>query len=315
MSKTEKRFFRCSICDAVDFTFVGYSGFYASRTTARICRNCGLVCLNPRWDEAGYAEYYRGAYYGTYLTLDNSTNPSDVRGLSISKVTAQFADPSASILEIGAGFGGNMRALHSNGYSNLTGIEVDSHCCQSIKDNIPTCRLFNGTLNDYTSATREKYDVIILSHVLEHFVEPNDALLQVRSLLKPDGKLLILVPDTGYPHRLLAQLTTPHTHYFTKRTLDLILRKCGFENLFTYDHLPGDIFILCRSVALNMVQPPLETSEYFEQLQRLRIEWLTAWPRQLGRRLCEFMLSERQARSLWLKFQDTRKRLFSHQLP
>jgi SAM-dependent methyltransferase len=308
MSKFKKFLFRCSNCNGAAFTFVGFSGIYSSRTTARICRKCGLVCLNPRWDEAGYAEYYRSAYYGSYHSLDNTSDLPDERGRSVSKVTAQIADPSALILEIGTGFGGNLRALFANGYRNLTGVEVDHQCCQFIKEKIPTCRLVNGTLDEYASATHEKYDVIIISHVLEHFVEPSVALQQVHKLLKLGGKLLILVPDTGYPNHLIAQLTTPHTHYFTKRTLDLILRKCGFESQCTYNDLPGDIFIMCRSIAANTVQLPLPNSEYSEQLRRLRIEWLTAWPSQLGRRLSELMVSECRARALWQKFHDARKR-------
>ena len=305
MENMKKHQFCCSLCDAVDFTAIGFSGFYSSRTTARICRKCGLVCLNPRWDEAGYAEYYRKAYYNSYLSLDSMDSLPGERGLTITKVTAQCVDTSASILEIGSGFGGNLIALSQQGFGNLAGVEVDDRCCRIIHEKLPSCNIFNGTLGEYAFTKHEKHDLVILSHVLEHFVEPKVALKQISTLLKLDGKLMILVPDTGAPRHLMQQLTTPHTHYFTHRTLNLLLHTCGFENLKRYDDLPGDIFILCQRTASKLAPPPLRTSEYSERLRSVGVEWLTAWPNQLGRRLCELILSEQQARTLWQRIRNT----------
>jgi hypothetical protein len=38
------------------------------------------------------------------------------------------------------------------------------------------------------------FDVVVLSHVLEHFSNPGQVLSQVRQLLKPDGILIVIVP-------------------------------------------------------------------------------------------------------------------------
>ncbi len=308
MKKVNKYLFHCSLCGGTDFATLGFAGGFSSRTTSRICRKCGLVCLNPRWDEAGYAEYYRNAYYRAYHFLEKVTPQTDQRGEAIAKGTSQVVGQTASILEIGAGFGTNLMSLCQHGYRNLACIEVDANCCRVIKEHIPSCRVFAGTLAEYVSAEREKSDVVILSHVLEHFVEPRAALMQVRKLLKPEGLLMILVPDAGPPHRLLRQLTTPHTHYFTRVTLSLIVRSCGFEEPTEAAPRPGEIFFVCRR-SDHGTEPPVVAAEFPQQIRRARKEWLTEWPNQLGRRVVEIVFSERLASAMWRKVSRLRNNL------
>lgn len=288
----------------MDFSAVGFTGFYSSRTMARICRKCGLICLNPRWDEAGYAEYYRSSYYHSYLAVENLHPQPDERGEAITTATSQIAPSTASILEIGTGFGTNLVSLFRRGYSNLSGIEVDEKCCRVIQDSIPSCKIFHGTLEDYVATETGKHDLVILSHVLEHFVDPGIALKQVRKLLRSDGKLMILVPDADPPNRLLQQMTTPHTHYFTRWTLGLMLQSSGFESPSEVTHRPGEIFFVSQC-ARGEIEPTVFKFEFQQQMRRVRREWLTEWPNQLGRRLCEFMISERLARNLWRRVKGT----------
>jgi SAM-dependent methyltransferase len=52
-----------------------------------------------------------------------------------------------------------------------------------------------STIEDYVSNSSEKFDFIIMSHSLEHMMEPRLALEAVGALLKNTGKLYVEVPD------------------------------------------------------------------------------------------------------------------------
>lgn len=44
--------------------------------------------------------------------------------------------------------------------------------------------------------SQESYDVIILSNVLEHVLDPLEMLTNVRRLLKPGGQVWVSLPNT-----------------------------------------------------------------------------------------------------------------------
>jgi SAM-dependent methyltransferase len=79
------------------------------------------------------------------------------------------------------------------------------------------------------------FDFVTLFHVLEHLPEPRAALQYVRKLLKPDGNLILQVPNVeSLQARLFGSrwygLDVPrHLINFTPRSLDLLLREAGFE--------------------------------------------------------------------------------------
>jgi len=62
----KRKFYTCPVCNTSHFKKIYEAGIFSSILTACVCKDCGLVCLNPRWDEDTYANYYRNEYYGEY---------------------------------------------------------------------------------------------------------------------------------------------------------------------------------------------------------------------------------------------------------
>lgn len=75
----------------------------------------------------------------------------------------------------------------------------------------------------------EKFDIIICSHVLEHLVEPQTVLSQLRSHLSRNGFIYIEVP-----HQIWAGIScigpdpTTHINFFTQKSLEYLLQKSQF---------------------------------------------------------------------------------------
>ena len=102
--------------------------------------------------------------------------------------------PSGSVLGVGANTGKLMEFLAGHGFGPLTGLEPNDACAQQAR---------NAGLDVVTGWFTEDetppgpFDVIVISHVLEHIREPIEALALARDRLRPGGLLAIFVPNAA----------------------------------------------------------------------------------------------------------------------
>jgi 2-polyprenyl-3-methyl-5-hydroxy-6-metoxy-1,4-benzoquinol methylase len=80
------------------------------------------------------------------------------------------------------------------------------------------------------------FDLIILSHVLEHVTQPIELMLQVASLLKPVGICYVEVPglmnlQQWYSGNILEYLQNAHRWHFTQATLEAVLNRAGMKSV------------------------------------------------------------------------------------
>ena len=104
-------------------------------------------------------------------------------------VETAAASREARILEVGCGFGGNMIALKTAGFSRVMGVDVNP---QTVAANLAkgldcvTADGFDG----------KDFDIVIMAHVIEHFQpEPLMVFLdRYLDALKPGGVLIVSTP-------------------------------------------------------------------------------------------------------------------------
>jgi len=72
-----------------------------------------------------------------------------------------------------------------------------------------------------------EFDLVVLWHTLEHIPSPQGPLAELRELLKPSGFLLVQVPDIERTPFDMAVID--HTSHFSRRTLEILCRRAGFE--------------------------------------------------------------------------------------
>ena len=89
----------------------------------------------------------------------------------------------------------------------------------------------------------EDFDLVIAGDVIEHLTDPRAALEHMRQVLRPDGQVLLSVPNVGhwYPRTRVALgrfgydrrgiLDETHLRFFTRRTLVRMVRQAGFDVL------------------------------------------------------------------------------------
>jgi SAM-dependent methyltransferase len=66
------------------------------------------------------------------------------------------------------------------------------------------------------------FDMVILSHVLEHLIRDHDALLNIRKVLKDEGIFWLAVP-------FFSDRQNDHIRIYSKLTTERLLQACGFE--------------------------------------------------------------------------------------
>lgn len=93
--------------------------------------------------------------------------------------------------------------------------------------------IYEGMLEDYAAQTDRQFDAITAFEVLEHVPNPRSVLDSMASLLKPDGLLLLSVPNLDDPYMLhlrnAASVPPVHINFFNRRSMAQALRNAGLE--------------------------------------------------------------------------------------
>jgi 2-polyprenyl-6-hydroxyphenyl methylase / 3-demethylubiquinone-9 3-methyltransferase len=104
------------------------------------------------------------------------------------------------VLDVGCG-----RGFYTNNIARLPfvkqviGLEVKEENLTLARKNQPNKKVEYLTQDFYNWQTTKKFDLIILSEVLEHLVDDELALKKLKKLLKKNGRLIVTVPHSNYP--------------------------------------------------------------------------------------------------------------------
>lgn len=106
------------------------------------------------------------------------------------------------ILDVGCAVGVNGKYLLDNNYANVVvGIEYDENMAHEAS--VHNTRIFCGDLNN--SSFRKSiieanytFDYILFGDILEHLNNPSTVLRDLKSKLKPNGKIIISLPNIGH---------------------------------------------------------------------------------------------------------------------
>lgn len=101
---------------------------------------------------------------------------------------------------------------------------------------------------------QDRFNVVHLSEVLEHVVDPINFIGLIRKVLRPGGIMCIVVPNDYNPFQLALKkacgfnpwwVAPPHhINYFNFNSLESIIKKSGFKIILKETSFPIDIFLL-----------------------------------------------------------------------
>jgi 2-polyprenyl-3-methyl-5-hydroxy-6-metoxy-1,4-benzoquinol methylase len=104
-------------------------------------------------------------------------------------------------LEMGPAEGLMTRHLYEH-FSQLTLVEGAEGFVRELRDRYPKANVHCSLFEDFS--TREKFDTIVLGHVLEHVDEPTTILARAKQWLAEKGVIVAAVPNARSVHRQAA---------------------------------------------------------------------------------------------------------------
>jgi len=238
------RSIKCPSCSAPTLKkidFLNTSHPHAPQLTGLeiyVCEKCDLGFAYPYRSIEDMNDFYKNYYRAA--GADHKFRPTrNLRKYPSFRVMAQWAlclpyiDRSKSIRVLDVGPGGTASAETTQ----LMGIKCEFHAVEPDKYSGQALQemgvvLIQDSFHTRTSLPVATYDVIIMSHVLEHYSgsEVGGILNKLNTLMGSDSILMIEVPNA--PMRTYGTLRSndsPHLLFFSKKALISLLVKHGFE--------------------------------------------------------------------------------------
>ena len=232
------------------------------------CENCGSVFLHPYYFGEASAVYSDPRYFGEYYpgNIHSGGGPPagkvelsaygrwNSRRQARRLLRMAGLDPSvrlARVADIGCAHGFLVQAFAEEG-CDAYGIEVSE---QALKAQGRGLNVYHGRLEE-APFEDGYFDLIVANQVIEHIVDLGSLCEALHRTLKPDGRVILTVPNDLEGARSLIWRRRPwwlippmHVRYFTRASAQRIFARHGFrlERAFA----TGEI-------ATTILNPPLK---------------------------------------------------------
>jgi len=266
-SSLEKEKVECPICGSSSVSFIGEGDRYGMGLEVDGCNTCGLAFVNPRPVKSAMDDFYKTKYREFYESVEVPSldyvakGPFQSRADFVVGVLRRYLDEDVhgELLDIGCAEGTLLKTIKEDfPCLSINGLEPNPNFAAFAREHTGTGNIFSGTFEDFLNgAGSEKYDVITITHVLEHMPDPVKTLSMLRALLKKDGLLYVEVPNIlDVRSKSIAQIHIAHLIYFDPVTLQLCLDRAGFQ---VQDGLLNDLPAKTPSMSV-VARPALEAS-------------------------------------------------------
>ncbi len=126
------------------------------------------------------------------------------------------------LLEVGCGEGALLDRLRAEGHQNLMGIDLSGPSVAAAK--AKGLDVVHGAVEQLLAAN-ETYDIVVLSHVLEHVAEPRHLMETLVPMLRPGGEILVCLPYSPLSLEIdQHEITNLPPHHLTRWNLSSLRR-------------------------------------------------------------------------------------------
>lgn len=231
-----------------------------------------------------YAEIYAADLDGQAKWLEYGAKE---KADSIDLLTKHFGIKPMSVLELGCGTGAVIKeCARRNLASRYVAVDYAQEALERLRREAQGIECVAADITDAAFHLEEPFDVVILSHVLEHLEDPAGFLRAIKGRLH-FRHLIIEVPLEGL---LLLRMKAwvvgrnnpaGHVQFFTRRSFKLLLDEAGFavagERWFVPEMSVESIRFVCKKDGIGKIRTlyTLFTLRYLARL--LRPVWKRYW--------------------------------------
>ena len=250
-----------------------------------ICRSCGLIRAKEYWDEKSTNDYYSNWYRKKYGGEDNPDKSYSDLSKS-SKLVFDFVNEHLCkikkphyVFDIGGGAGGRLDLFKKDGNCFL----FDFNKTFLKKANEMGIKATEGGV-EKLNLIKEKPNLVILSHVLEHFVNVDKELeilkknLMIGSLVYLELPGINSLKEGRREYDFLKDIHWPHVFYFSSDVLNNLMKRYGFRclksntlisALYEYTGETGELENHHDTVCLQIKSAEIKRRLYAWQLRRI----------------------------------------------
>ncbi len=250
----------CPICSSKaesmkEFSYIDLSDIdlnYTQKVCS--CENCGFVFVsNPLEKENLESKYNRNSIYefnGRKKDSIESQKNRDDGNRHFSFIQSALSDVE-TVLEIGCA-SGYLLSLFKKAGKIVYGVEPSQENVCSAKY-FYDIDMYCGLVEDFLKKENSpKYDLVILSHVLEHIKNPKLLIQQIKSICK---YIFIEVPcielkKVDQPYGFFCN---EHFGYYSMNSLDYLMNSCGFKCKNMYIHIDSKYVIPSGFPAISSI--------------------------------------------------------------
>lgn len=203
------------------------------------CNVCGMCFLNPQYSQEAYEDFYSNEYYlNSQEDIDANRVYLSEYYATIHPVMEKFLKTfkqDGRYLEAGVGSGVWFDFLRKYDADfekrEIHALEPSFSCATYLSKRFPTVNVHRQIIesNDFSAGF---FHNVFCSALIEHFCDPLFSLLHFNQMMAMHGHIMFLTP--AFDEQCLHAGATrffkfTHTFYFTKKSLQAILKKAGFE--------------------------------------------------------------------------------------
>jgi len=180
----------------------------------------------------------------------------------------EFPKKGQRLLDVGCGNGAFLQLAKSAGW-DVVGLDFDPKAVEVARSS--GIEVWEGGVESLDEV-HSQFDVITLSHVIEHVHNPSQLLSDCHDLLKPGGYIWIETPNiNAQGHRVFKDSWTAldaprHLVIFNQESILLSLKKAGFSETQWQSYRPLYKSMCAASTAISKGLDPYKESMRFNRL-------------------------------------------------
>lgn len=191
--------------------------------------------------------------------------------LVVADLVSRYCSEGGVALDIGVGVGHCLALVQAKRPDiDLVGADIDENCLAITGSRVRLSqKLLIQDVEELFDET-PKYDCVIMSHSLEHMLEPANVIMKVMKIIRPGGVLILAVPNPVRPNIIV-------TNLFRKKNVNL-----GHVYAWDRSHWMNFIEVILKlkviQYAEDYFQFPLQLSERFPFLRPLELFLVRLFP-------------------------------------
>lgn len=217
---------KCPVCNCNKFEKVGYP---SSLDLWRCC-SCTLLLLKVENDSL-FSEVEENYFGEGYLRRQGPFAERILHHKAKLRIRDIYQiQPTGKFLDLGCGTGELIGAAKEAGY-DVEGLDYSESLARYVS------KKYGVTVHQGESSQvelTERYDVIAMSHVIEHVPNPQATIHSIISMLKPGGLLYLATPNIDCweaKYSGWGSYEPYHLMYFNPHTIKLLLEQAEFQIL------------------------------------------------------------------------------------